>query len=256
MRFFFEKPRSSIGWKGFLHDPFLKNIPNIKTGIIKTRSLMLKLTDMEIPLASEILDPLSLNYFKDLITWGFIGSRTSSSQIHRQIASSLIFPVGLKNPIDGNIKTAVNSLISAKSPHSYLNISNLGKIFSFTSLGNLYSHIVLRGSYKKANSDFSSIKLFFEKMKKKKVFSPIVIDCAHDNSKKSVELQKKCFKSVLIKASKNKDILGIMMESYIKEGNQKINFKKPIIPNISITDPCIGLEDTKKLILFAEKSLF
>ena len=118
MRFFFEKPRSSIGWKGFLYDPFLKNSPNIKEGIVKTRSLMLKLTDMEIPIASEILDPLTINYFKDLITWGFIGSRTSSSQIHRQIASSLTFPIGLKNPIDGNVKTAVNSLISAKSPQA------------------------------------------------------------------------------------------------------------------------------------------
>jgi 3-deoxy-7-phosphoheptulonate synthase len=198
MRFFHEKSRSSLGWKGFFYDPDLNNTCDIEKGIIETRKLMIQLSELKIPLATEILDPFAINYFKDLITWGFIGSRTSSSQIHRQIASSMPFPVGLKNNSDGNLDIALNGVVASKAKQTYLNISSNGNISSFKSSGNPYSHIVLRGSEKETNHKREAILNLYKKMDKKNIYSPIVIDCSHDNSKKSLDAQKKEFSPMLV----------------------------------------------------------
>ncbi|KPK32988.1 MAG: hypothetical protein AMS24_02535 [Chlamydiae bacterium SM23_39] len=249
MRFFYEKARSSIGWKGFLYDP------NIKKGIEETRKLMLRLTELKIPLASEILDPNLKYYFEDLLTWGFIGSRSSTSQIHRQIASSFSFPIGIKNCLNGDIKTSIDSIISAQSKHSYISISKKGKISSFNSSGNIYSHIVLRGSEKKPNFYPQIIKNFLKEIEKRKIYSPLVIDAAHGNSKKNLKNQKECFKKIIYQIPKNKKIIGIMIESFLKRGNQKIYKKKTINKKKSITDPCLGWKETTKLIFWANNYL-
>ena len=255
MRFFYEKARTSTGWKGFLYDPYLDNTNNIEEGVIKTRKLMIQLSELNIPLAAELLDPLTINYFKDLITWGFIGSRTSTSQIHRQLASSLPFPVGLKNPSDGNLETTINSVISARSPHSFLHLSDDDKISIFQSSGNLFSHIVLRGSENNTNYDRNTLNNLYEKMQKKHLYSPIVIDSAHGNSKKSIYKQKKCFEEVIKKAKDDPNIIGVMLESFIKEGNQKITSKNNLRYGVSITDPCIGWDDTRKLLVWVNEYL-
>lgn len=254
MRFFHEKARSVTGWKGFFYDPDLNGSPNVEKGLFETRSLMLKILSLKIPLATEFLSPFTVSYFQDLITWGFIGSRTSTSQTHREIASSLPFPAGIKNNGDGNLDIAINSVIAAQKPHCHLSLTFDGKVCLFNSKGNPFAHIALRGSEKKANYDKASIQKLLKKMEEKNFSGPILIDCAHGNSQKSKEGQITSFQSVIKQIAKNKHIIGAMLESFLEEGNQPID-PNNLIYGLSITDPCLGWQDTEKLILWADHYL-
>lgn len=253
MRFFHEKARSSLGWKGYLSDPDLDGSYDMKKGLLNTRRLMLKLARIKVPIASEIIDPLTIHYFQDLLTWAFIGSRTSTSQVHRSLASSLEIPCGLKNSSDGNLITALNSVLCARSKHTFLNIEKNGKLLLAQSSGNIYSHLVLRGSELGPNFDTVFIEDLHRKMILKNIYSPIILDCAHQNAKKDLTCQKDNFIKIIGELKEDFKIIGIMLESYLLEGSQNLD-KHPRY-GISITDPCLGWEDTKKLIYYAFEKL-
>ncbi|NGX48747.1 MAG: Phospho-2-dehydro-3-deoxyheptonate aldolase, Tyr-sensitive [Candidatus Anoxychlamydiales bacterium] len=255
MRVFYEKPRSENSWKGFLYDPTLDNSLSIETGLIKTRKLLLDITHMRVPIATEIVDPNVFNYFEDLISWGFIGARTSASPIHRHFSSSLKIPIGFKNALDGDVDIAINGAYTSKNRQSFISIDDDGKIYQKRSSGNELSHIVLRGSKTSINYDEKSLDNANESMKGKNRNFPIIIDCSHGNSRYTYQNQIKAFEYTLRLIEKEKyPIIGVMLESNLKEGNQSLNplnlrFGK------SITDPCIDFEKTKDLILKADKMI-
>lgn len=254
MRVYIEKPRTSVGWKGFLYQPNLYEKPDIKQGLFLTRKLFLELTDLSIPLAMEFVDPVSTYYFDDLITWGAIGARTSSSQIHRQIASYLPFPVGFKNTIDGNIDIPIQGMVAASYPQTFFGISQEGSLSSLTSRGNPWTHLILRGSEEATNYDSFSLKSAFEKELSFGISSPILIDCSHGNSKKNILKQKQNFLEVLEqKLDPSLPLLGMMLESFLKEGHQEMTTSLDM--KLSITDPCIGWTDTEELLMWAHESL-
>lgn len=255
IRVFPEKARTSIGWKGFLYDPFLDGSNNIYEGLVRTRKLMLKLAELEIPLSTEMLDPIASNYFKDLITWGFIGSRTSTSQIHRQLASSMPFCVGVKNSNSGDLNTAIDSVLSSRSPHNYINLSADGKICAMSSEGNNFSHITLRGSDNGTNYDGEALSSLYQLMNERNFDSPIVIDCAHGNSKKSLFQQKKCYEEVVSYAKNDRRIIGVMIESFLNEGSQTLTDKNKLQYGVSITDPCLSFDTSRSMILWANEYL-
>lgn len=244
MRCFFEKPRSCFGWKGYVYNPFFEKTDNLEKGLVATRSLLQQITRMKLPIAFEILNPLFYNYFKDFLSYAAIGSRTSTSQIHRQVTSFLNIPVGIKNPPSGDAVTSIQNILSTKKSSTFVGIDETGKIASFKTKGNPYSHLILRGSIKGPNYKKKSIKKYFKQMEHQNCFCPIIIDCSHDNSQKKISLQKKCFQNIF-KNLKNPYILGMMLESFLQEGSQRENriFGK------SITDPCLSFQDTKKLLL-------
>jgi len=255
MRVFFEKSRSSNSWKGFLYDPFINNTFDIKKGIIKVRKLLIALTRLKVPICCEFLDPNSSYYFNDLISWGFIGARTCCSTVHRHFASSLSIPIGFKNTLDGNVSDSINGAIVARSAQSYIGIDKNGKLCQISSFGNTFSHIVLRGSNKSINYDQTSLNTIINIMKKENTNFPIIIDCSHGNAQNNHNNQIKVFTYIIKNLIKNNyPIIGLMLESYIREGKQSLDLLK-LRFGLSITDPCINFKKTKKLILFAEEFL-
>lgn len=248
MRAYVEKPRSCLGWKGLLHDPYRQGIADLFEGLCHTREWLCALAHTGIPLATEILDPLAYLYFEDLISWGFIGSRTHSSQVHRQIASSLSFPVGFKNGLEGNLEEVVQSALSASSPHSYFSVDDQGKIEAKHSKGNPYSHIVLRGERSKPNYHPQIVQKAIQIGKTQGLTTKLVIDCSHGNSQKDPQIQKKVFLSVSKQiATSPACIAGLMLESHRQEGKQPPSPHAD--PWCSITDPCVDWETTRQLVL-------
>lgn len=250
LRTCFEKPRSTIGWNGLIYDPFLQDKENIHEGLFKARKLLSTLTKMQIPCAMEILNPLIIPYLSDLISYGWIGARTAASSSHRQVSSSLPFPVGFKNTIDGNIDIALQGAYSASCPHDYVGLDEKGKSAIFSSSGNPYSHIILRGSQNSSNFDPISIQRTLEKFKHYPLYRSLIVDCSHGNSQKNLEKQKISFRSVIEQISeKNLAICGIMLESHLESGSQ--NIQSPLLYGVSITDPCLSFDELKQLLLFA-----
>ncbi len=247
MRVFIEKPRTTIGWKGLVYDPFLDQSNELIPGIEICRKLLCAIAQLDLPIATEFLDPLLTPYFEDLITWGFIGARTCSSQIHRQLASRLSLPIGFKNDVDGNIDRAIEGIITARSPHTFPAINLSGQLRRITSRGNANAHLVLRGSDKETNYDPLTLSFALQKLSAAHLSESLIIDCAHGNSKKDPERQKHTFISIL--EQKNRAIRGLMLESFLLEGKQQsaINFGQ------SITDPCLDWQTTEALILYAEE---
>lgn len=241
MRAHFEKPRTSIGWKGLLHDPDLDGTNNLVNGIKKSRSLLKSLTQLRIPLGTEILDPSASVYFGDLVTWGCIGARTTSSQVHRQIASHLPFPVAFKNTTDGNIETALNGIEVAKQPQKFLGINLDGHLSVITSSGNSFCHLVLRGSELEPNFEASFVAEALNK-------TPyLIVDCSHDNSGKNPRKQLDVFSHVMDQILQgNRQIKGLMLESFLYEGNQPA--RHPLKYGVSVTDACLDFEMTQHLI--------
>lgn len=237
MRFHIEKPRSKGGWKGFLYDPFLDGSNRIEKGILLARKMLIELAKLKVAAATEFLDPLFVPYFSDLISWGFIGSRTSTSQIHRQLASQFDFPVGFKNTLEGDIEPVLDSVLAAKKSHTYPAIDNRGHIHTFTSKGNPYTHLVLRGS-KKPNYRLSA-----------KIGFPVMVDCSHGNSEKRAEKQNEVFRFALSQNS----VFGVMIESHLFGSAQP--FTNSPKYGVSLTDECLSFEDTKELILFGDRHL-
>ena len=245
MRAFFEKPRTKTGWKGFLYDPDLDGSNDLLKGLDKTRELLTKLIKMRIPLACEFLDPNFSKYFEDLISWGFIGARTVSSQIHRQLASKLSFPVGFKNNIDGNVDTSICAVVSSREKHCFASINSYGQLEVENTLGNFFSHIVLRGSKTSTNYDKSTIIKAKLKMLKHRINLPIIIDCSHGNSPTGYKDQIKCFNKSWDLLKNDNSIIGLMLESNLFSKNQKIS--KNLQYGVSITDSCLSFSETEKL---------
>jgi 3-deoxy-7-phosphoheptulonate synthase len=252
MRVHCEKPRTSFGWKGYLYDPHLDGSNDMTTGITWTRRLLLELTQLQIPAATEFLDPLTAGYFEDLISWGSIGARTSSSQPHRQLASSLGMPVGIKNSTSGNISDAVNGVVSASQSHTYMTLDANGKPIVIRSSGNPDAHIVLRGGENGPNFDETCIKRGLNELKNNQQPTRLLVDCSHQNSGKQLDRQPHVFQSVLDQfASGNSAIRGLLLESHLLEGSQNTkNVSPPHLKyGISITDDCLGWSSTERIVL-------
>jgi 3-deoxy-7-phosphoheptulonate synthase len=253
MRVYVEKPRTSTGWKGLLYDPHLNGSFDIKTGMLWARELLLALADMQIPCATEFVDPLASLYFNDLVTWGFIGARTASSQPHRQFASALEIPIGFKNATDGNLKSAINGVLCAKDPHALMHVDDEGKLCAVQSEGNPFSHIVLRGACDFTNYDGSSVKNALENLKSNHLPERLMVDCSHGNCQKLHDKQPEAFLSVLEQIEKGNDkIFGLMLESHLESGSQPLTEDLSILKYaVSITDPCLDWKTTKELVYSA-----
>lgn len=256
MRVYVEKPRTSTGWKGLLYDPHLNGSHDIKTGLLWTRELLLALAEMQVPCATEFVDPLAALYFDDLITWGFIGARTSSSQPHRQFASALEIPMGFKNATDGNLESAVHGVLSAREPHASLHINSEGRLCAIQSEGNPFSHIVLRGAYDFTNYDSISVQHALQQLKTAHLPQRLMIDCSHGNCQKRFEKQQETFLSVLEQIEKGNDrIFGLMLESHLESGNQPLTEDLSLLKYaVSITDPCLDWKTTERLIYSANEA--
>jgi 3-deoxy-7-phosphoheptulonate synthase len=257
MRVYFEKPRTTVGWKGFINDPFLDESGDISTGVREARRLLLQINGMGIPAASEFLDPIVPQYIADLIAWAAIGARTTESQTHRQMASGLSMPVGFKNGTDGNVQVAVDALISARFPHNFLGLDSEGRTAIVKTKGNPYGHIVLRGGKSKTNYDAESIAEAVAQLRKASLEARVVVDCSHGNTQKRHELQEEVWKSVVAqKAAGNSAVVGAMVESNLFGGSQKIpGDRSQLKYGVSITDECIGWETTERMVLEAYQGL-
>lgn len=250
MRVYFEKPRTSIGWKGLISDPYLDDSGKIDEGIIIARRLLLKIAELGLPAATEFLDPIIPQYIADLISWSAIGARTTESQTHREMASGLSMPVGFKNSTDGHIETAINAMRSSRIPHNFLGIDQEGMTSIVTTKGNDESHLVLRGGRDGVNYFPPQIAKAAAQLKAAQVPSTIMVDCSHANSGKD-PLQQQCvWKSILAqRQAGSKDIVGAMIESYLGSGNQPLPEDLSTLRyGVSITDPCLDWETTEALL--------
>lgn len=251
MRVYFEKPRTTVGWKGLINDPYMDDSFKIEDGIKMARKLLLDITAMGLPTATEALDPITPQYLTELICWSAIGARTTESQTHREMSSGLSTPVGFKNGTDGNIEVAINAMKSALSSHHFLGIDPEGRISVFETKGNSYSHIVLRGGNKKPNYDAESVKHCEQVLEKEGLRKKIMIDCSHGNSNKDHRNQPKVFQAVIDQVvAGNHSIVGMMVESNLSEGNQAIpKDLSQLKYGVSVTDKCIDWATTEKMIL-------
>lgn len=257
MRVYFEKPRTTVGWKGLINDPDMDDSFHIEKGLLIARSLLIKIAELGLPTATEALDPIIPQYIGELISWSAIGARTTESQTHREMASGLSMPVGFKNGTDGSIQVALDALQSAIKPHNFLGINQMGQVSIFETTGNPYSHIILRGGGGKPNFEAMSVKIAEEKFKEVNLPARIVIDCSHGNCNKDHRLQSAVFENVIQQIiDGNKSIVGLMLESHLYEGNQPLssNLEK-LKYGVSVTDKCIGWNETEKTILAAYEKL-
>lgn len=249
LRFFIEKPRTRLGWKGMLYDPFLNGSNDIATGLRQSRELLLQISELGVPCAMEFLEPIAAPYFEDLIVWGLVGARTSASQTHRQMASGLPFPIGFKNDCEGKLDSALSAILSSRTPHSYIGINAQGHVASIHSQGNPHSHLVLRGSANEPNYDPLSVENALTVLRKQQIESALLIDCSHGNCGKDHQRQKIAFESVFHQAKNNRFIAGLMLESHLFSGSQRLQeTDSPLEYGVSITDPCIGWEETEFLL--------
>lgn len=250
MRAYMEKPRTREGWKGFVHDPHLNSSCDIQEGLALTRTFLLSLAEMGIPAATEILTPYIVPYIEDLLTWGCIGARTSSSQIHRLLASYLPIPIGFKNSIEGNIDCAVDGVHVARSSHRFLHISEDGRLQHILSHGNPFAHVVLRGSSHGVNFHPEEIQKVISTLQKEGLPPRLLIDCSHGNSKGKYYNQKETFYAVLDQIHKgNTSIMGMMLESNLEAGVQQIPTQLSTLQRgVSITDACLDFSSTAELI--------
>ena len=248
MRVYFEKPRTTTGWKGLINDPYLNDSFKITDGLHVGRQLLLDISELGLPTATEALDPISPQYMQDLISWSAIGARTTESQTHREMASGLSSTVGFKNGTDGSLTVAINALQSVASPHRFLGINSEGSVSVVTTAGNPYAHVVLRGGDDKPNYDSVSVSLAEQQLKDANIPANIMVDCSHANSNKNHDLQPLVMENVTNQILEgNESIIGIMIESNLKAGNQKITANLDDLEyGVSITDACIDWETTEK----------
>jgi 3-deoxy-7-phosphoheptulonate synthase len=256
MRVYFEKPRTTVGWKGLINDPEMDDSFNVEKGILIARNLLLKLTELGLPTATEALDPIIPQYISELISWSAIGARTTESQTHREMASGLSMPVGFKNGTDGNIQVAVNALKSAKTPHNFLGINQKGQVSVFQTKGNAHGHVILRGG-NQPNFEAENIKLVEEQLKTANLSPRIVVDCSHGNTNKDYRLQSMVFENIIQQIlDGNSSIVGMMLESNLYAGSQAITGNREDLKyGVSVTDKCINWEETERIILAAHAKL-
>lgn len=257
MRVYFEKPRTTVGWKGLINDPDLNDSFKIQEGLHVGRKLLLDISEIGLPTATEALDPISPQYLQDLISWSAIGARTTESQTHREMASGLSSAVGFKNGTDGGLTVAINALQSVSSPHRFLGINTNGAVSVMHTRGNSYGHIVLRGGNDKPNYDSVSVAMCENVLEKNGIDPNIMIDCSHANSNKNHELQPLVTENVVNQIIEgNRSIIGIMVESNLGAGNQKITSNLSDLEyGVSVTDACIDWDTTESLFLSSADKL-
>ena len=248
MRVYFEKPRTTVGWKGLINDPHLNDSFCIEEGLHIGRKLLLDILELGLPTSTEALDPISPQYLQDLISWSAIGARTTESQTHREMASGLSSAVGFKNGTDGGLTVATNALNSVAKPHRFLGINRQGQVSVFTTKGNRYGHIVLRGGSAGPNYDSVHIKLCEEALEKAGIATNIMVDCSHANSNKQPELQPLVVENVANQILEgNQSIVGLMIESHLNAGNQSIpEDLSELAYGVSVTDGCIDWATTER----------
>jgi len=248
MRVYFEKPRTTVGWKGLINDPGLDESFDINKGVRSARGLLLRLNEIGMPAATEYLDLITPQYVSDLIAWGAIGARTTESQVHRELASGLSCPVGFKNATDGGIKVAIDAVGAARRPHHFLSLTKAGHSAIFSTSGNEGSHIILRGG-KVPNYDAASVQAAANALQKEGLAPNIMIDFSHANCLKQYQKQMDVGCDVAEQiAGGDQRIFGVMIESHLVAGNQKLETGKQLVYGQSITDPCLGWEDSVVLI--------
>jgi 3-deoxy-7-phosphoheptulonate synthase len=256
MRVYFEKPRTTVGWKGLVSDPGMDGSCDMVEGLRRARAILLKICEMGLPAGTEMLDPITPQYLADLVSWAAIGARTTESQTHRQLASGLSMPVGFKNSTDGNLNSAINAIVAARAPQSFLGIDQDGNSSVVRTGGNPYCHVVLRGG-KRPNYDPISIEETRLRLIGKNLPETVVVDCSHGNSMKKFQGQPVVWKNVIDQyVAGSEALVGLMLESNLFEGNQKFNgdFSK-LKYGVSITDECISWETTERLLLSAHERL-
>ena len=248
MRVYFEKPRTTVGWKGLINDPHLDDSFDVETGLSKARELLVWLAELGMPTGTEALDPISPQYLSDLFTWSAIGARTTESQTHREMSSGLSTAVGFKNGTDGGLEVAINAMQSAANPHSFLGIDSKGQVTVLKTRGNAYGHIILRGGNEGPNYDSVAVSMTEETMQKAGLPGRIMIDCSHANANKDHKRQALVAKNVAAQlADGSESIIGIMLESHLNAGNQSLKNPADLAYGVSITDACIDWETTEEL---------
>jgi 3-deoxy-7-phosphoheptulonate synthase len=257
MRVYFEKPRTSIGWKGLINDPHLDNSYDINTGIQRARKLLLDLADLGLPAATELLDPITPQYIADLVAWTAIGARTTESQTHREMASGLSMPVGYKNSTDGSLDSAINAMIAASYPHHFLGINYQGLASIVTTTGNPDGHLVLRGGGTGTNYDADHVIAATKTLKKHQLCPKVMIDCSHGNSSKDYTRQPLVLQNVAEQFQGQRPyIMGVMIESHLVAGNQPIpQDLSQLTYGQSITDACVDFPTTITMLRNLAKSI-
>jgi len=257
MRVYFEKPRTTVGWKGLINDPHLVGTYDIEAGFKKARKLLLELTATGLPTATEFLDPIIPQYTADLVTWAAVGARTTESQTHREMASGLSMPIGFKNGTDGRLQIALDAMQSARTPHSFLGIDQEGITSIVRTTGNSAGHIVLRGGRQRPNYDAESIREAERKLSQAGLPPVLMVDCSHANSAKQHSRQEEVWRSVIEqRAAGTRSLIGLMVESYLSEGNQP--FPRPrseLRYGVSITDACLGWDATERMLRWGAETL-
>jgi 3-deoxy-7-phosphoheptulonate synthase len=257
MRVYFEKPRTTTGWKGYINDPFMDDSFRVDIGMEKARRFLLDVCELGLPTATEALDPISPQYLGDLIAWTAIGARTTESQTHREMSSGLSTPVGFKNGTDGDISIAINAILSAANPHAFLGINGEGNVSVVRTRGNAYGHVVLRGGDGRPNYDSVSVTIAEQALAKAKLPANIVVDCSHANSYKKPELQPLVMTDVTNQiVHGNRSLVGVMIESNLCAGNQKIPADLSELKyGCSVTDACIDWDTTVQMLKSADAEL-
>ena len=257
MRIYFEKPRTTVGWKGLINDPHLDDSFHLEEGLHKARELLVWLAELGMPVATEALDPISPQYMADLFSWAAIGARTTESQTHREMASGLSMPVGFKNGTDGSMAVAINALHSVSKPHSFLGINHQGQVAIIKTRGNVCGHVILRGGGGKPNYDRVHVKAIEEDLRKAGVSVNIMIDCSHDNSGKDYRNQPGVLQDAVSQIRDgNQSIIGVMLESHLSAGNQPIPQDLAQLDyGVSVTDACMDWETTESILRQAAADL-
>jgi 3-deoxy-7-phosphoheptulonate synthase len=259
MRVYFEKPRTTLGWKGLINDPHLNDSFDIETGLRLARRILSTISEMGLPTGTEMLEPITPQYIADVVSWASIGARTIESQTHRQMASGLSMPVGFKNGTDGSLQMAVDAMVASRSPHSFLGIDHEGRTALVRTKGNPHGHMILRGGRAGTNFDTASVEDAAARLAKAGLPQAIVVDCSHANSEKKFERQAIAWRSVVeqrIRFGKPLPLIGAMLESNLFEGNQSLGSNPADLKyGVSITDACLGWEVTEELILEAYEKL-
>ncbi len=250
MRVYFEKPRTTVGWKGLISDPHLDGSFDMGTGLRKARRLLLSIAELGLPTGTEMLEPITPQYIDDLVSWSAIGARTTESQTHRQMASGLSMPVGFKNGTDGNLQVAIDAMISSRSPHGFLGIDADGRTAIIRTRGNPWGHTILRGGRGGPNYDAASVAGAIELLKAKKLPESVMVDTSHANSGKQYQNQHLVWEDVLgQRVAGNRHLIGMMVESNLECGAQKLGDDRSQLKyGVSITDECIGWEETERLL--------
>jgi 3-deoxy-7-phosphoheptulonate synthase len=247
MRTYFEKPRTTVGWKGFLNDPHLDGSCNVAEGLRCARELLLEIHELGLPCATELLDPVTPQYLADLVSWAAIGARTSESQTHREMASGLSMPVGFKNGTDGSVEGAVNAMTAAREPHTFLGIDLYGRAGVVHTRGNGDGHVVLRGGRSGPNYEAAHVARANELCQKHDLARPVLVDCSHDNSAQDHTRQGAVCRDVVGQVG-DPGLMGVLLESHLHPGRQAFAPGAKLEHGVSITDACIGMEETELLL--------